>query len=97
MARLLEIAKGAEVSRIVHHDQVLAVAFDREGGRLVTASGREASFILLSSHLVHTEDVVKDTCGRLTHNLTRSEWKQYIGAEPYRATCPSLTEPQDSK
>jgi hypothetical protein len=30
-------------------------------------------------------------CSRLTRNLTRMEWHQYIGAAlPYQAVCPDL-------
>ena len=26
-------------------------------------------------------------------NLTKEEWRQYLGDEPYRATCPNLLVP----
>lgn len=29
-------------------------------------------------------------CRTVGRNLTRDEWRTYIGAEPYRATCPNL-------
>lgn len=31
---------------------------------------------------------------RLSRNLTCQEWQEYLGNEPYRKTCPNLTEPQ---
>lgn len=35
-------------------------------------------------------------CTRVTRNLTESEWRQYMGNEPYRPTCPDipLTQPK---
>ena len=37
-----------------------------------------------------TADLVAAACGRLPRNLTREEWREYLGEEPYRATCPNL-------
>lgn len=37
-------------------------------------------------------DLVAEICQRLPRNLTREEWRQYLGDEPYRATCPNLPE-----
>jgi len=37
------------------------------------------------------EDLIADACSRVTRNLTRAEWDQYIGdALPYQAVCPNL-------
>jgi len=41
------------------------------------------------------EDLIAEACARLTCNLTREEWRQYIGDEPYRPTCPELPVPQE--
>jgi WD40 repeat protein len=88
--RVFGVAARAEVARITNLEQILTVGFDRTGGRLVTVSGRDDNYMLLSTHFVRTAEVVDDTCARLTRNLTRSEWTQYIGNEPYRATCPNI-------
>jgi WD40 repeat protein len=32
-------------------------------------------------------------CAVANRNLTCSEWRRYLGGEPYRATCPSLPAP----
>jgi hypothetical protein len=37
------------------------------------------------------EDLITEACARLTRNLARAEWEQYLGDEPYRATCPNLS------
>jgi hypothetical protein len=40
-------------------------------------------------------DLIELACSRLTRNLTRAEWQQYLGQEPYRATCPNLPVPPE--
>ena len=37
------------------------------------------------------------TCHIANRNLTREEWKQYLGDEPYRATCPNLPVPEEAQ
>jgi len=41
------------------------------------------------------EDLIAEACARLPRNLTREEWQQYIGDEPYRPTCPNLPVPEE--
>jgi hypothetical protein len=37
------------------------------------------------------QDLIDDACERITRNLTRAEWSQYLGdSTPYEATCPKL-------
>lgn len=36
------------------------------------------------------EDLADEACRRLSHNLTRAEWRQYVAGVPYRRTCPNL-------
>lgn len=33
--------------------------------------------------------IIADACGRLGRNLSAEEWRQYLGEEPYRKTCPN--------
>ena len=35
-------------------------------------------------------------CERANRNLTRAEWQNYFGDEPYRATCPGLPLDEDT-
>jgi WD40 repeat protein len=41
-----------------------------------------------------TEDLRAEACRRLTRNLSLSEWRQYLGAIPYQASCPNLPVPR---
>lgn len=34
-------------------------------------------------------------CSIANRNLTRDEWKQYLGDEPYNKTCSDLPEPSE--
>ena len=70
-----------------HTDFVLSVAWSPDGKTL--ASGSEDRTIILLD--VSFESWKARACRRANRNLTRAEWKQYIGdIEPYRATCPGL-------
>ena len=40
-------------------------------------------------------DLINQGCSRLIRNMTKSEWQQYVGNEPYRATCSNLASPID--
>jgi WD40 repeat protein len=44
---------------------------------------------------LHPDDLIADACSRLPRNLTRQEWRQYLGDEPYRPTCPNLPAPEE--
>jgi WD40 repeat protein len=47
----------------------------------------------LDQNLLNAEDLIQEVCSRLTSNLTPGQWKQYLGHELYRKTCPSLPAP----
>jgi hypothetical protein len=36
--------------------------------------------------------MVAEACSRLTRNLTKGEWRLYLGDEPYQKTCKHLPE-----
>jgi hypothetical protein len=83
-ARVWDTATGREYVRLSYPDRPAAVAF-ASGPLLAVAVKRT---VLLEPF--RTEDLISDLCARMTRNLTPAEWKQYIGNEPYRPTCPVL-------
>ena len=46
---------------------------------------------LVKLWLYRPEDLIDLACSRVTRNLTREEWTQYVGdVLPYQAVCPNL-------
>ena len=46
--------------------------------------------LLLDDHPLPAERLLSAACGRLTRNLTTAEWKEFVGEEVYRKSCPDL-------
>jgi len=39
---------------------------------------------------LRADALIEAACKRVSRNLTAEEWRNYLGDEPYRKTCPSL-------
>src|SRR5215203_4352312 len=87
-ARVWEAETGEEVAQVQHERAVRDIKFDSEGKYLATASEDGTTRIWYW----RPEDLIEEACSRLRRNLTRDEWRLYMGTEPYRKTCPSLPE-----
>jgi WD40 repeat protein len=91
-ARIWETATGTEIARKIHESEVFSVAFSPDGKYMLSATGSG----IVRRWLWQQADLMADACARLTRNLTRAEWEQFIGdAMPYPskqedATCPNL-------
>lgn len=86
-ARVWEVASKKEVAKMAHDNIVTSVAFSPDGKYVVSGSWDQTVRILV----YRPEDWISDACSRVTHNLSRTEWQQYIGdALPYQAVCPNL-------
>ena len=86
-ARVWEVATGKEVARMIHDSGVGSVAFSPDGKYVVSGSGDGTARIWFWQ----AEALIDNACSFLPRNLTRAEWKQYIGdALPYQAVCPNL-------
>ena len=88
-ARIWDVESGKEMARISRRDMIGAVTFtaDGRGVELLEDGGH------LSTGLWRIEDLIAQTCQRLRRNLSRQEWEQYLGDEPYRETCPGVPVP----
>ena len=84
-ARIFDVASTRELwSTTLSHDATGAAAAFADNDRTVVSF---AGF-QLKRHLWRAEDLIAEACARLDRNLTQAEWRQYLGDEPYRETCP---------
>jgi hypothetical protein len=80
-----EVPGGRQIVSLGHDEEVSDVAFSPDGRYLATV-GRNTVRVWLW----RPEDLIAEALRRLTRNLTKEEWQQYLGDEPYRKTCPNL-------
>jgi WD40 repeat protein len=57
-------------------------------GQYLAAGGQGGLWVL---HISPASWIDRN-CSRANRNLTKAEWAQYVGSEPYRKTCPNLPE-----
>jgi WD40 repeat protein len=81
-----DITTGQEISRMPH-ENVLTVGFSPDGNTIL--SGNQYNNIRRWKW--RPQDLIADACSRVTRNLTRQEWQQFMGnVLPYQAVCPNL-------
>jgi WD40 repeat protein len=78
-----------ELNRFWHDAKVTDVAFSVDSRWLASASDDHT----LRIWALKTEDLIEQACARLPRNLSREEWNNYMGDEPYSPTCPKLPVP----
>jgi WD40 repeat protein len=82
-ARVWDFRDFQEVARVTHDNEVFMANFTPDGRYLVTTSSDQTARVWL----LNSKDMIERACNGLTRNLTRQEWRQYFGAEPYHKTC----------
>jgi WD40 repeat protein len=88
VTRIWEVETQREVARLrTDGDPAIDVVFSPDDRYLATAHVDDRTVRLW---LWRPEDLIDAACRRLTRNLSEEEWRQYVGAEPYRKTCENL-------
>lgn len=85
--RVWDLADQVAVAQFSHDADVLAVRFSPDGKHVLSTGGRSDRTARL--WLWRPADLIAEACARLSRNLTREEWAQYLGTEGYRETCPA--------
>jgi WD40 repeat protein len=93
MARVWDVRTGHELRQMAYSGWLTAVAISPDG-RYLASTGRDVDLdTLIEVTEIWPDDLVAALCARLHRNLTHNEWREYLGeSEPYRKTCPDVTE-----
>lgn len=82
-----DVVAGREISTVDYDGGVKSVTFSPDGKYIMLGTGNGLVTVLL----YRPEDLVANTCKRITRNLTRQEWTEYTGdAIPYQPICTNL-------
>jgi WD40 repeat protein len=97
-ARLWDAVTGQELAVLRgHSDRVRHAAWDSTGSRIATASDDGTSRVwdvdsarrpAVQISSLSAQDLVAAACQRAARNMSREEWQEHMGSEPYRETCP---------
>jgi WD40 repeat protein len=93
-ARVVDVDTGRELRRMPYARWLTAVALTSDG-RLLASSGWDGwGTGAIEVTRVWPDDPVAAACSKLSRNLTRKEWREYLDDAPYRATCPGIEAPE---
>ena len=93
-AYLWDTSLNEELARIPHgSNAVTSVNFSNDGKRLFTVSRKVVRIWDISLiRFAPKSELIPSACSHLIANLSQDDWSNYFEGEPYRTTCPELTE-----
>ncbi len=94
IAQVWDIDTGRELKRMPYAKWSTSIAISPDGKLLASGGeefGREYNYILEVTNF-WPEDSIGAACDQLRLNLTRNQWRTYMGDQPYRLTCPEIEE-----
>jgi WD40 repeat protein len=96
LARAWDVRTGQELRQMPYAGWLTAVAISADGRYLASAGRDTESSTAIEVTEIWPEDPVAAACKKVQRNLTRSEWRQYIGdSEPYQPSCPGIGDGQE--
>jgi WD40 repeat protein len=94
--RIFDIHGGRELARVQDPDVVAVRASRSSSGSYLDLVESTGGIFRVRREPLRTEDLVDETCRRLTRNLTLWEWRKYLAPEPYAKTCSMLPLPRNA-
>jgi len=85
-ARLWELSTGREMF-LQRDSPIHAIAVSPDGKYLATADEQD----VVQTWFLRPADLIDEACRRLTRDLTKDEWQQFVADGPYAPTCPPAT------
>ncbi|MHC4707672.1 MAG: right-handed parallel beta-helix repeat-containing protein, partial [Planctomycetota bacterium] len=86
-ARVWDLESGREVKRIPYYMREMGIAVSPDG-RFFASSGSDGRQMLIEITEIWPDDPAEAACRQLNRNMTKNEWRQYMGLKPYKPTCP---------
>jgi len=90
-ARVWEIESGREIKRLPYAGWLTAIAISPDS-RFFATSGNDWEKRAVEVTQIWPEDPTAHACSQMNRNLTANEWRENVGDEPYRPTCPNIAE-----
>jgi WD40 repeat protein len=90
-ARVWEVESGREIKRMPYTGWLTAIAISPDS-RFFATSGNDGTGRAVEMTRIWPEDPVAHACSQVSRNLTANEWRENLGDEPYRLTCPNIAE-----
>jgi WD40 repeat protein len=87
-AGLWDVAGGRQIASIAEDDGGANLAISRNGRSLaIGGSNGSIAFLQLDLSRLTSNYFTKLICGKVRHNMTKSQWSEFVPGLPYQRTC----------
>jgi len=88
---------GRLLKRMPYARNLIGVAVSPDGERFASVGDEQLGEPVIEITRIWPADPLAAACGKVSRNLTRNEWREYLGKEPYRLTCASVPAEKDDE